>query len=488
MCRSQFVDDIEILFDNLKETKAFSQQEDLLTSWSQYDTAGTSTDNTSGIFNADELIDLLCCRPARDELLDRFLDCLRSDGELSKIADFAEKSFSYSNTAELDREVVGRLFGDGLYSSATRLQTFACCPYKYFARFVLELKERLEFKLKPIDLGVFYHGCLEAFFSYIIKGEIDIKTIGEQETKQILEKSVFDVVNSSTYFTSFCRRGSHNQAIITAACQNLGNFLNAQLEMVRAGALRPAFTEISFGKRDSQLGTFNLKLQNGRTLSLSGKIDRIDLTDTDNKKLAIIFDYKTKGQNFSWQQFFYGLDIQLPLYMLAVRNSKENKINGVEVCGGFYLPIEVTAGKGSYIEAEREKEIFNYKAKGIFNGQYYKMLDGAVEKTEWSRYYKFYISKDGQQYGYYNASSDILTAVDFKNVLEFAEKEIKELAEQILSGDIKVRPYQIGTKSACNFCDFKTLCRFDWQINEHHLLTPVSKTEVLDKARQADER
>lgn len=481
--RSQFVDDIEILFENLKESKAFSQQEDLLVRWSQTDgTTDQAAEKKSGIFIENELTDLLCCQRGKENLLEGFLDCLRRDGKLAEIANFAERSFSYNNDAQLDKAVIDKLFGNGLYASATRLQTFACCPYKYFAGYILELQERQEFKLKPIDLGVFYHSCLEAFFSQIIKLKIDINSIDIERFGQILHESISNVVNKSTYFTSFCRRSIRNQQIISSACRNLGDFLNANLEMIRAGIFRPAFTEAAF-KKNSDFGSFNLKLQDGRSLFLSGKIDRIDLADSNQKKLGIIFDYKTKGQDFKWQQFYYGLDIQLPLYMLAAANSKE--INNVEICGGFYLPIEAAPAASSYSEAEGRQGTFNYRAKGIFNGERYKILDDTIEQGR-SRYYKFQIAKENGQYGNYDRS-DILKAEDFENVLRLAEKEIKGLAAQVLSGSIKVWPYQINSSTACNFCEYKSLCRFDWQINDHNVLAPVSKQEVLEKARQPRE-
>lgn len=214
---------------------------------------------------------------------------------------------------------------------------------------------------------------------------------------------------------------------------------------------------------------------------MSGRIDRIDSAKTDNKKQAIIFDYKTKGQSFNWQQFFYGLDIQLPLYMLAVGNTKGNQISGIEAVGGFYLPVEADVQPGSYIE-DRQKEVFSYKAKGIFNGEYYKMLDGRIEQ-KWSRYYKFFVSKDNQQYGNYETTSDSLKAEDFENVMDFAANKIKELAEQILSGDIRVHPYQTSSKVSCSFCEFKPLCRFDWLINDYNYLSSVTKMEVIEKAK-----
>lgn len=48
-------------------------------------------------------------------------------------ADFAQAGYSYENNAELEKEAAVEMSGDRLYASATSLQTFACCPYKYFA-------------------------------------------------------------------------------------------------------------------------------------------------------------------------------------------------------------------------------------------------------------------------------------------------------------------------------------------------------------------
>jgi ATP-dependent helicase/nuclease subunit B len=483
ICRSQFVEDIEMLFDELREQTPASEEIDSL--GSRIDTVADEalTKNGSGIFTADELTDLLCLQAEKNEHIQSLIDCLYHDKQLSELASLVRSAISYSNVAELRKGIVAKLFTNQLHSSATALQTFAACPYKYFARFVLELKKRMEFKLEPIDLGIFYHRCLNAFFTRIKKEKIDINSIKEDRLKIILEKAIADCVDSSSFLKGFCRHSSHNVAIITSACQNLQDFVPAHIQMIRAGVFRPAFTELSFGKNDCLLGNFTLKLKNGRTLFISGKIDRIDLANTDSKKLAIVLDYKTKDWSFNWQRFFSSLDIQLPLYMLAVRNSQQKTFQNTEVAGAFYIPIEAQPKSADLGEIEKKSQSFNYKAKGIFNGEYYKTLDGNVE-SGWSRYYKFFISKEKQQYGFYDKSSDALTAEDFENVLEFTKNKITGLAQQILTGDIRVRPYRLGTTSACHFCEFKPLCRFDWLINDYNFLPAVSKTDVLEKAKQ----
>ena len=68
-------------------------------------------------------------------------------------------ALDYDNHAALRGGVVADLFGRTLSGSATRLATFAACPFKYFVRYTLSLKPRREFKLQPLDLGNFYPRC-----------------------------------------------------------------------------------------------------------------------------------------------------------------------------------------------------------------------------------------------------------------------------------------------------------------------------------------
>ena len=76
----------------------------------------------------------------------------------------------------------------------------------------------------------------------------------------------------------------------------------------------------------------------------------------------------------------------------------------------------------------------------------------------------------------------MLRPVDFEKVLWFAEKKIVESAEKILSGKIEVRPYKLGTESPCSMCRYKSVCRFDWQINDYNYLKSVGKSKVLEQA------
>jgi ATP-dependent helicase/nuclease subunit B len=182
--------------------------------------------------------------------------------------------------------------------------------------------------------------------------------------------------------------------------------------------------------------------------------------------------------------FYHGLDMQLPIYMLAVRNTSGGRDIARQVVGAFYMPVEVGPQSATLDELAEAKDIFNYKAKGIFNGEFHRQLDRTADNG-WSKFYSFRVSAKDEQYGNY-AISAALKPGDFESVLRFAEQKVIELAGEILAGKIDIRPYRIATDSPCGNCKYKPVCRFDWQINDFNLLPSLDKTQVLEKIGGAD--
>ena len=255
--------------------------------------------------------------------------------------------------------------------------------------------------------------------------------------------------------------------------------------MVRAGSFRPSLSEVSFGRaRDASetLGNYEIVLPDKRVLSLDGKIDRLDFADIDGQTFALVFDYKRRDTSFSWSEFSHGLDMQLPIYMLAVRNAAGSGTKNV--AGAFYMPIEVNPKKTTLGELSKRSDSFEYKAKGIFDGRFYQQLDSSTD-SGWSRFYSFRITSKDQQYGNYTISG-ALKPNDFEGLLRFAEQKMIQLAQEIVSGKIDVSPYRLGQVSPCSYCKYKSLCRFDWQINDYNFLESLSKSRVLEIAGGID--
>jgi len=307
---------------------------------------------------------------------------------------------------------------------------------------------------------------------------------------KILNEQIEQVIQMHSFLSNFSRHSLHNAYIIHSAAEVLADCVLAIGQMVRAGSFRPSFSEVSFGqlrhserreKPPDTLGKYELALGDNRVLSLDGKIDRLDIAEVDGEKIAIVFDYKRRDMSFNWSKFYYSLDVQLPLYMSAVRNAPGSKTKNV--AGAFYMPVEVSPQRATLEEISKKTDIFNYKAKGIFNGRFAQQLDDKASKD--SKFYNFYVTKDSQPYGLYH-NRGALKPVDFEQVLKFTERKILRLAEEILSGEIGVRPYRLSGKSPCSYCEYNSVCRFDWQINDYNVLVSLGKAEVIEKIGVVD--
>jgi len=466
--RSHFVDSLESLFEEFVEESYAGRQMDV-----------------EKVHNQAELIDLLCSELGRDsrtkaserKRLERLLVDICADEALAEAGRKVLSAINYTNHAELDGPVVEMLFGREIKSSATRLSTFAACPYKYFANYVLELEERREFKFEPLDVGRFYHNVLDSLLKRLKSEGQDVAGVGDSELVKLLREQISEYIVGDPFISNFVRHGPHNSFIIDSAAGVLEDCVPEIARMVRAGRFRPKLTEVLFEE-------YRIGLPDNRSVLLRGKIDRLDIAESDEGKIAVVFDYKRTDKTLDWSKFYHGLDIQLPLYMLAVRGDPALRSAAEKVAGAFYMPVEVSPAKRSFDELENHTEAFTRKAKGIFNGEFFDLLDGQVN-SKGSSFYNFYISKSDGQYGFYGRSG-ALKPEDFERVLRFCERKTISLAGEILSGKIDAAPYRLGSKSPCGYCSYKALCRFDWQVNDYRVLEHCGKTRVLEAAGMLD--
>ena len=482
VARSEFITAVESLFEDLGEESIAGGQVEIEKVSSEYELAevlcsrlGKDRTRESAVRRPVEYLANRISPAVSDERLGRLLEDICVDEQLAGLGADVLSAVDYENSAQLDRDVVGRLFGQKIKSSATRLGSFAACPYRHFARYVLELEERKEFKLRPLDVGAFYHCVLDALLKRVNAEGRDFATIESGELLGFLREEVSKFVQTDAFISKFVGHSAHNKFIIHCAIEQLENCVLAVAEMVRAGGFRPVLSEVSFGEVKNSIdsiGEYKIRLSDGRVLSINGKIDRLDAGD--DGKTAIVFDYKRRGASFSWSRFYYGLDMQLAIYMLAVRNASVSNVENV--VGAFYMPVEAKVEGAVLDEIPGKIEKFRHKANGLFNGDFFQQLD----KSNSNKFYNFFVTKKGDQYGYGNISG-ALRPGDFEKVLKFTESRIVELAEGIASGRIDVGPYRLSGKSPCSYCEYKQLCRFDWQINDYRPLVSVNKVEVLEQ-------
>ena len=99
------------------------------------------------------------------------------------------------------------------------------------------------------------------------------------------------------------------------------------------------------------------------------------------------------------------------------------------------------------------------------------------------------ITKDGELNK--QSSSSAVTKEQFEYLQKYTNKVIKQISENLLSGNIEIRPaYNSKTKSTpCEYCKYRAICRFDNQNpkSSYRFINNLNKEAVLDMIKEREE-
>lgn len=261
--------------------------------------------------------------------------------------------------------------------SISQLETYAHCPYKYFAERILNLQpiEEPSEELEALELGSLLHSILYEFYSQLKKKKIILNRASENEFRQA-EALIFKIAKEKVDAANFNAALSFFEIEkILGINENPRNsilykFLEAEKDSEEG--FIPEYFELKFGKIDQSEEDFKI----GKT-KFRGKIDRVD---ADHKqKLITVVDYKLSGKKPSKEDLYAGLSLQLPLYMYAAKKlisaqlKKDYEPAGAEIYSLKYQeekfgrqPINLSR-KRTTLEEEIElnKELINISLEAV---------------------------------------------------------------------------------------------------------------------------
>jgi ATP-dependent helicase/DNAse subunit B len=162
----------------------------------------------------------------------------------------------------------------------------------------------------------------------------------------------------------------------------------------------------------------------------------------------------------------------------------------VETAAALYLPIHRPGtlhkepAPSEILETQVSDENKPHKATGLIEGSWCKSLDGTVGPKDRSRYYSFYMNKEGSVYSSTNKS--VVKPNEMSKLLRHCHETVADLAGAIIGGKITVGPFRLGERvSPCSRCEFGSFCRFDFSCDPYRELPLYSKEEVLDRLSAA---
>ncbi|MFL6012822.1 MAG: PD-(D/E)XK nuclease family protein [Gaiellaceae bacterium] len=305
---------------------------------------------------------------------------------------------AFRRPTRLRHPLVLEYLGERTSFNVTELERFSDCSSAWFVERLLDphtIDAEADAKLR----GSVAHSALNKFFGGIPK-ELGVEKLDESQLERalpFLRRCLDAAVNGVRMELTELQRQELDQTL----WRDLEALIRA--EAVSELELVPRRFEVSFGRERSTFDGLAL----GDGLSLSGKIDRVDVETFGAR--GIVHDYKSGRSAHSAAQIQQEQRLQIPLYMLVLRD-----LVGVEPLGGLYRPLAGERKPRGLLRASAKEELPGY------------------------------------------ARNDYLDDDEFWSRLETARDDARSLAQRIREGDVRHDP-RGGSCPA--WCDLWRICR-----------------------------
>ena len=404
--------------------------------------------------------------------LELYASYLRDGRYRERVRELVRAAFANGRQGSLSYHTSKELYGEAMTASVTRLEQFAACAFAHFATYGLRLSERELYGIRAVDLGIIFHRAMELFSLRLYGEERDWADVTSEEQNALMGECVDAVAQE--YAAGALHGSAREEYTVRRVKRILCRAAWAMHEQLRAGQFRPTGFEVSFADAGN-LEAVHVRFGEGATIRLQGRIDRIDTAKADDVVYVKIVDYKSGTTRFDPVSLYYGMQLQLVVYLNAALELERRRLaeaakaaptegnTQVVPAGIFYYHLDdpVLEREEDATDAQmREKLLKKLRPDGLLNSdaKVLCMLDGQLSGD--SLVIPAGLKKDGTL----KAASAAVTTEQFGQLSGFVTKKMADMAGEILQGRIEVNPFEDKTRSACDFCVYADVCGFDRKI------------------------
>ena len=384
----------------------------------------------------------------------------------------------------LSRVVARALYGRQLENSVSRLEAYAACACRHFLQYGLSLQEREEFGFEVSDMGNVYHAVLENFAGKLAESGRTWWDFDENFATQAIKEAVEGY--ATTYGETVLYSSARNEYAITRMSRILTRTVLTLQQHLKQGSFQPDDYELSF-RFAEDLDSIHVDLSEEEKMHLQGRIDRIDVSEDAEHVYVKVIDYKSGNKKFDLAALYYGLQLQLVVYMNAAMELESRKHPDKEIVPAALLyyhiddptietPVELTQ------EQINEEILAKLRMNGVVNSDpaVVERLDRFLQDK--SKVIPVEKKKDGS----FSARSGILSREEMQVVSTYVDTKIREIGREILDGKIAANPYEKGNEEACTYCAYKKVCGFDGSIPgyEKRQLEDLDKQTLMQRMQE----
>lgn len=387
----------------------------------------------------------------------------------------------------LSRIVARALYGQQLENSVSRLETYAACACRHFLQYGLSLQEREEFGFEASDMGTVYHAVLENFAGKLAESNLTWWDFTEDFAAKAVKESV--EAYAATYGETVLYSSARNEYAITRMSRILTRTVLTLQKHLKQGSFQPDDYELSF-RFAEDLDSIHVDLSEDEKMHLQGRIDRIDVSEDAEHVYVKVIDYKSGNRKFDLAALYYGLQLQLVVYMNAAMEMESRKHPDKEIVPAALLyyhiddptietPVELTD------EQINEQILAKLRMNGVVNSdpEVVERLDRYMQDKS------VVIPVEKKKDGSFSARSGVLSREEMQLISSYVDAKIRSIGREILDGKITANPYEKGNEEACTYCAYKKVCGFDGSIPgyEKRQLEDLDKQALMQRMQKTVE-
>lgn len=387
----------------------------------------------------------------------------------------------------LSRIVARALYGRQLENSVSRLETYAACACRHFLQYGLSLREREEFGFEVSDMGNVYHAVLENFAGKLAESGRTWWDFEENFAAKVVREAIEGY--ATTYGETVLYSSARNEYAITRMSRILTRTVLTLQQHLKQGSFQPDDYELSF-RFAEDLDSIHVDLSEEEKMHLQGRIDRIDVSEDAEHVYVKVIDYKSGNKKFDLAALYYGLQLQLVVYMNAAMELESRKHPDKEIVPAALLyyhiddptietPVELTD------EQINEQILAKLRMNGVVNSdpEVVERLDHYLQDKS------AVIPVEKKKDGSFSARSGILSREEMQLVSAYVDAKIRDIGREILDGKIAANPYEKGNEEACTYCAYKKVCGFDGSIPgyEKRQLEDLDKQTLMQRMQETTE-
>lgn len=398
-----------------------------------------------------------------------------------------QAAFRRYKESGLSRIVARALYGRQLENSVSRLETYAACACRHFLQYGLSLREREEFGFEVSDMGNVYHAVLENFAGKLAESGRTWWDFDENFASKVVREAIEGY--AATYGETVLYSSARNEYAITRMSRILTRTVLTLQQHLKQGSFQPDDYELSF-RFAEELDSIHVDLSEEEKMHLQGRIDRIDVSEDAEHVYVKVIDYKSGNKKFDLAALYYGLQLQLVVYMNAAMELESRKHPDKEIVPAALLyyhiddptietPVELTD------EQINEQILAKLRMNGVVNSdpEVVERLDHYLQDKS------AVIPVEKKKDGSFSARSGILSREEMQLVSTYVDAKIRDIGREILDGKIAANPYEKGNEEACTYCAYKKVCGFDGSIPgyEKRQLEDLDKQTLMQRMQETTE-